>query len=196
MLRLTSILIVFTALLVCTAMSSAQDFDKGLQAAARGDHADALREWRPLAEQGHARAQFSLGTLYGQGKGVPQDYAEALRWYRLAADQGNTWAQYNLGMMNQRGEGIPRNNPEAARWFRLAAEHGLAQAQVRLGLSYFLGEGVPQDYVLAHKWLNLAAGQGHEGGVSGRYVVETEMTRDQIAEAQKLAREWLEARSK
>jgi TPR repeat protein len=44
---------------------------------------------RVRAEQGEAKAQFRLGYIYSQGKGVSQDYTEAVRWYRKAADQGD-----------------------------------------------------------------------------------------------------------
>ncbi len=55
-------------------------FDEGVAAYNRGDYATTLREWRPLAEQGNAKAQFFLGIMYDKGKGVPQDYAEAVGW--------------------------------------------------------------------------------------------------------------------
>ncbi len=63
-------------------------FDEGMAAAKRGDYATALREWRPLAKQGNAKAQHNLGVMYEIGEGVPQDFAEAVKWYRKAADQG------------------------------------------------------------------------------------------------------------
>lgn len=54
----------------------AQDYNKGLAAAKAGDFETALREWRPLAEQGNAGAQCNLGLMYDNGEGVPQDDAE------------------------------------------------------------------------------------------------------------------------
>jgi hypothetical protein len=80
-------------------------FNEGLTAAQKGDFVTALREWRPLAQQGSASAQHNLGTMYTNGQGVPQDYKEAVKWYRLAADQGNASAQYNLGVMYTNGQG-------------------------------------------------------------------------------------------
>ena len=71
-------------------------FDEGMAAYEQGDYETALKEFRPLAEQGDADAQFKLGTMYNRGEGVPQDHAEALKWYRRAADQGHDVAQYNL----------------------------------------------------------------------------------------------------
>ncbi len=62
--------------------------DEGVAAYERGDYATALRESRPLAEQGNAIAQNNLGLMYDQGRGVPQDDARAVKWYSKAAEQG------------------------------------------------------------------------------------------------------------
>src|SRR4030095_6192098 len=69
-------------------------FEEGIQAYKNGDYATAVREWLPLAQQGDARAQFLLGSLYAQGYGVPQDYGAAAQWFRQAAEQGHVGAQY------------------------------------------------------------------------------------------------------
>ena len=87
------------AFMLCTAVAApvmAQDYDKVLEASRAGDCKTALQEWRPLAEQGNAAAQFNLGQMYFEGEGVPQDDDEALKWYRLAAEQGIAAAQSNL----------------------------------------------------------------------------------------------------
>src|SRR6266508_4217399 len=127
----------------------------------RGDYATAIQLVRPLAEQGFPPAQAILGIMYDSGSGVPQDYTEALKWFRKAAEQGH------------------------------------AHAQTMLGLMYFLGRAAPRDYVQAHKWLNLAAArypasetENRENAVSARERVASKMTAAQIAEAQRLAREW------
>ncbi len=131
--------------------------DEGLTAYQRGDYATALRELRPLAEQGHAGAQSNLGVMYGKGQGVPQDYAEAMKWYRKAAEQGGAPAQLNIGFMYAEGHGVPQDDAEAVGWWRKAAEQGWADAQNNLGIMYANGEGVTQDYAQAHMWFNLAA---------------------------------------
>ena len=59
------------------------DFNKGVDAYFSDDYATALRELRPLAEQGHAGAQSFLGWMYYEGKGVPQDDKTAVKWYTL-----------------------------------------------------------------------------------------------------------------
>ena len=156
------------------------------------DDAEAVRWYRLAAEQGFAAAQYNLGWVYANGDGVPEDDAEAVRWYRLAAEQGLAEAQYNLGLMYSNGEGVREDDAEAVRWLRLAAEQGDAIAQVSLGLMYEGGEGVPEDLVYAYMWYNLSAAQGQEIAQSSKDGIEQRMTREQIAEAQRLSREWIE----
>jgi TPR repeat protein len=78
----------------------------------------------------------------------------------------------------------------ALRLIRPLADQGDANAQYILGVFYNNGLGVPQDYVRAYMWLNLAATQGRERAATFRDLVARLMTPAQIAEAQKLAREW------
>ena len=125
--------------------SYSSDFDKGLTAYNNGDYATALKEWKPLAEEGDVDAQYHLGVLYDNGDGVPQDYKEAVRWYKLAAEQGVAEAQFNLGNMYYDGQGVSVDYKEAVRWFTLAAEQGDVDAQYNLDFIHRKGLGVPQD---------------------------------------------------
>ncbi len=102
----------------------AHEIQKGLQAYERGDYATALREWRPLAENGNARAQYRLGYIYHYGHGVPQDYEQAVAWYRKAAEQGYANGQSYLGFMYNNGLGVKRNIVQGHMWFNLAAAQG------------------------------------------------------------------------
>jgi hypothetical protein len=128
--------------------------------------------------------------MYDSGHGVPQSYAEALKWHRKAAEQGYAEGQNDLAVMYNFGRGVPQNYAEALKWYYRAAEQGLAKAQDNLGIMYANGQGVPQDYVSAHMWFNLSAAQGDADGIKNRDLVAQHMTPPQIAEAQKLAREW------
>ncbi len=166
------------------------EFQAGSDAYERGDYETAVAEFRASADQGDAWAQLLLGTMYHAGQGVPQDYQEAVKWFRLAAEQGEASAQYNLGVAYGNGQGVPQDYQEAGKWYRRAAEQGEASAQSNLATKYYTGKGIPQDYVLAHMWANLAASQGGEDAVEKRDAMATLMTPEQIAEAQKLAREW------
>ena len=78
-----------TVLLGNAGVSLSADYQKGLDAANRGDFATALREWKPLAEQRNAVAQKDLSVMYAFGKGVPKDYVYAHMWGNLAAANGN-----------------------------------------------------------------------------------------------------------
>ncbi len=181
--------------LALSAPVSAADFQAGWEAYKRGDYAMALEEWLPLAEQGDTKAQYNLAIIYAKGQGVPQDYTEAAKWVRLAAEQGDANAQYNLGVMYAEGQGVIQDYTEAAKWYRLAAERGDANAQQNLGVMYAEGKGVIQDHVQAHLWFNLAAarqppGEDRDRAVDNRNLAEKHMTPDQVAEAQRLAREW------
>lgn len=82
------------------------------------------------------------------------------------------------------------DHSEAVRSWRVIAEKGDADAQYNLGVMYAVGNGVPQDYVLAHMWFNLAAAQGDADAAKVRVAITRRMTQEQVAEAQRMAREW------
>ena len=136
-------------------------------------------------------ANFQAGReAYERG-----DYVAALKEWHPLAEQGNTSAQNNLGVMYAEGRGVPQDYAEAVRWYRLAAEQGNAGAQNNLGIMYDTGEGITQDNVQAHMWYNLAAGrlppgEDRDSVVKARDYIAERMTPAQVAEAQRLAREW------
>ena len=99
-------------------------FNAGKAAFERNDYAHAVREWRPLAEEGHAPAQGNLGVMYNEGLSVAQNYVKAAGWFRKAAEQGNAEAQNNLGLMYDEGQGVTQDFVEAKMWFNLAAAKG------------------------------------------------------------------------
>jgi hypothetical protein len=149
-----------------------------------------LQEFKVLAEQGGAAAQLKVGLMYYNGQGVLQDYAEANKWFRKSALQGNPFAQSNVGYMYEKGEGVPQDYVEAAKWYRQAAERGNAHAQFTLGYMSEKGWGMPQDEVQALMWFNIAAAGGNEKAKAARNRVSSWMSSQQIAEAQRLAREF------
>jgi TPR repeat protein len=195
-----------------TSMSShgafARDFEKGFAAYHRGDFKTALKEWRPLAEQGEAVAQYYLGQMYRRGEGVPLDDGKAVKWWRKAAEHGHADAQYNLawmyrktaeggnatsqsslGLMYYNGDFVPQDYEQAAKWYRRAAEQGNAFGQYKLGRMYFFGQGLKQDSVYAHIWASMAASLGSENGKKARNIFAKRMTAGQVAKAKELARE-------
>ena len=151
--------------------------------------------WQPLAEKGDANAQYLVGNLYADGKGVARDDAAAFKWFRLAADQGNAAAQYNVAVSYAAGVGVPKSDVEAARWFRRAADQGMPVAQLNLGLMHAAGNGVAKDNVEALKWFEVAfrglpAGGPRMDVARAMTDVSANMTDDEISEAKRRARDW------
>ena len=182
---------------------AAGPLEDGEAAYQRGDYSTALRLLRPLAEHGDAHAQFDLGVIYNNGRGVLQNFATAYKWFSLAAAQGDqTAAQYRdiVQQSMSSAQTGPLEDGEAAyqrgdystalRLLRPLAEHGDAHAEFDLGVIYYNGRGVPQDFVTAEMWFNLAAAQGDQTAAQYRDTVQQGMSSAQVAEAQKLAREW------
>jgi TPR repeat protein len=96
------------------------------------------------------------------------------------------------------GDGVSQDCSAAEFWFRQAANRGNVRAQHSLGMMYFMGDGMPQDYIQACRWLDIAmAGiertedkEMRDATIAARSTVAKKMTPAQIAEAQRLAREW------
>ena len=183
------ILFVAAILTLCSSVARADDFDDAMDAYQKGNYAKAIELLRPLAAKGDAVAQFNLGLMYENGKGVTQDYKEAVKWYRLSAKHEHTGAQYNLGLMYDNGEGVTQDYKEAVKWYRLAAEQGYASAQYGLGVMYGMGKGVTQDYVRARMWFNLAASKGDKNAKETLDRMAKGMKPSQIADAQRMAQD-------
>lgn len=139
-------------------------FGAGLAAYNNGDHQEALRIWRPMAEAGHSLAQYNLGVAYARGLSVETDMLIATYWWKRSALQGHRDASYNLGLIYARGEGkVAQDLALAAHWWQQAAIHGDAMAQFNLGMMYARGEGVQQNIETAIHWWKVSADQGFDG---------------------------------
>ena len=137
-----------------------------------------------------------VAVLAALGVGVPmQAQTPEIDALRVRAEAGDAEAQYNLGFRYATGRGVPQDDAEAARWYRLAADQGHVGAQNNLGVSYAKGDGVPQDDIEAHMWANIAvaqsSGEDRDRRVKNRDIDAAKMTAEQIAEAQRRAREWM-----
>lgn len=112
------------------------------------------------------------------------------------AKQGNADAQYQLGLLYLAGKGTLQDFSEASKWFILAAEQHHPLAQYELGLLYQFGQGVEMDNEKSYMWFNLAAAAGVEQAIGARDKTMRSLSRDQLASAQKAAREWLNSKNK
>jgi TPR repeat protein len=176
---------IFTVLLLVTAAV--------FQLPAQQNEADrkVLVEIRAGADKGDAKARYELGRAFLSGTlGVAKDETEAVKWFRKAAEQNVADAQCNLGVGYANGQGVTEDDAESVKWFRKAAEQNLADAQYNLGVCYGSGQGVAKDEVEAYKWWLLAAGQGNDDAKYNMTIVENKMSREQIAEGERLARDF------
>jgi TPR repeat protein len=150
---------------------AAGTFEDGVAAYERGDYETALRLWRSLAEQGNVYAQYNLGAMYDEGKGVPQDHAEAVKRYRKAAEQG--FARAQLTPLNRLLVWLEQTHPWWAsgseiprRSFPLALDvAGQAHQAHFAHPAHFVGAEVRQGERLDQRMLHLVMGDNrHRSG--------------------------------
>lgn len=156
-----------------------------------------MRRWRVI---GHRAALVLLlflnsaeaGPLEdGQAALIAGDQITALKFYLEAAKQGNAVAQFNVGVIYGKGGGVvPIDLEEASRWFSRAAQQGLPRAQSALGDMYFRGLGVTRNVVTAYMWQSLAAAQALPLALQRQQEVRAQMSKSEIAEAEKMIRSW------
>ena len=140
-----------------------------------------------------ARKCERVAALRASGEAIPRE----LREYLETLDGRIRTRLIKLGLLDAVAAASTtalsvhlKDYKQALYWYTKAAEQGDADAQNMLGLMYANGEGVPKDSVLAYLWWNLAAAQGLKSAKRNLGKIEKIMTREQIAEAQRLSREW------
>ena len=144
------------AALTVTSPATAQSVQAGIEAWQKTDFADAVANWKPLAEKGDADAAFNLGQAYRLGKGVPIDLAAAQRWFVKAASAGHVDAATSLGiLLFQNGD-----HAGAMRWLKQSAMAGEPRALLLYGTALFNGDGVARDPVTAYAYVSRSAAQG------------------------------------
>ncbi len=181
--------------LMLSANASGDPLEDGVTAYRDKDYAKAVELWTPLAEKGNAVAQYRMGTLYAEGRGVTQDDAAAATWFLKSAEQGNASAQYDLAVSFAEGIGVKKDAEAAATWFRRAADQQMGYAQLNLGMLYASGRGVPQDNVEALKWIELSVytlppGAARSDAARALKDVADGMSAEEIMEAKGRARSW------
>ena len=142
-------------------IAKVSDYKKAVNAYNRGDYEASYKLIRPLAQNGFAKAQYSLGVMYESGKGVNESLKKAKNWFQLAAEQGISKAQYKLGLLYRNGKGVEKDYSKAIKWWKLAAKKGNTKAQTYLGIMFENGQGVPQDYNKAIKLYRQAVSAGN-----------------------------------
>lgn len=133
----------------------AASYQEGIDAYAKSNFSVALEKLKPLAEHGNADAQFRLGLMYREGKGVPQDDKQAVAWFGKAAEQGQAEAQENLGLSYAKGLGVERDWVQADKWFSIAAASGkeTAMNNQKVVEVHMQPEKIAEANALAKEWL-------------------------------------------
>ena len=155
--------------------------------------AEAVKWFERAAEQGLVDAQYELGLCFVSGRGIRANEVEGIKWLRKAAAQGSVIAEYQIGICYLQGTGVAKDVEDGIKWIESAAMKGNALSQNQLATCYERGEGVPKDEVQAYKWYSLAGAQDDEHALDIKVSIaklEAKMTKDQIAQAQHLAREF------
>ena len=167
-----------------------EDAEAAFAADNKGDYVTAMKLYQSAAAGGIPYAMFNIGVMYLDGKGVDRSYINAMKWYKQAAEKGYAQAQFAMGTMYEQSQGVKKDVAEAVKWYTQAANQGLMPAQQNLGVIYTTGEvGVPMNLVQAHLWFNLASKENSSAG-SRRDRLKAKMTPAQLAEAEKLFKEW------
>jgi TPR repeat protein len=150
------------ACILGAAVPALADVKAGVDAWQQGDYRRAVAEWRPLAANGDADAQFNLGQAYKLGRGVPVDLPIAADWFRKAAAQGHQRANDNYGLLLfQQGR-----REDAMPYIRKAADRGEPRAQYILGIAMFNGDLDHKDWVMAYALMTRAAAAGLEQAIA------------------------------
>jgi uncharacterized protein len=156
----------------------------GIAAWQAGNHEEAVRLWRPLADRGDADAQYNIAQAYFLGRGVPRNMNLAEQWYERAARQGHEEAQGALGLiLFQNGR-----RREAMPWIERAANRGDPRAQYVLGTALFNGDLVERDGARAYALMSRAAESGLPPAVSQLAAMEPHITDEERARGVELAR--------
>lgn len=158
------------------------------------------------ARSGNVSAIHMMGFLHYHGEGVEKDLNKAASFYQAAALGGDNAATKRLEDLANAGEpmaatlyglllkdgsgGVQADAKRAAQLVKTAADNNIPLAQYEISLAYGAGQGFEQDYLMAHMYANLAASQSYAGAEKRRDTWAQLMTSEQIAEAQKMAREW------
>jgi TPR repeat protein len=172
--RLPQYLILTSIVFLIFVAAFADEMSDGLAAYKAGHYEEAYKLWRPLAEKGDANAQYNLGLLYRNGRGVEQNDREALIWFSKAAQQGMLDAQYNTGLMYMEGRGVAVSKLEAFEWWKLAASKGHAPSQHNLAVLYAYGIATRKNVNKAIELWTMSANQGYKGARKALYKIYSE----------------------
>lgn len=158
--------LVFFGVLLSSAAYAQEPLSTATDLIAKARYAEAATVLQALVKAGNPAAQYHLGVLYYNGKGVAEDEKKAVQLLTSSAEQGNVDAMYQLGNAFTFGNETPRlvadADTEAASWYFKAAKLGNPDAQYSLGLMFMAGKGLEKSEKEASYWMQQAAKNGHK----------------------------------
>lgn len=193
-------LVLALAIVLPAAHALAKDFRTGYDAFRSGDYTRAMQVLRPHADRGHPGAQFLVGAMYAEGKGVPADSSEAVKWFRMSAERGVMQAEYALGIMYFTGSAGSKDYAKAEKWLTRAAEKGHTRAQFSLGFLLYFGNTMAlwldndphesrRNPVRGFAWLSIAAEGGLSQAIDVKDRIQQDLTRDEENSARQMISE-------
>jgi len=156
------------------------------------DWPTALKGFKILAEEGNPEAQFKLGYMLRNGRGVEKDFPASVFWYRKAATAGHVRAQNYLAISLELGRGVEKNLSEASQWYLRAAKQDNLNAMHWIAKAHLDGIGMKQDYLTAYIWFTLARDLDMDCGrmKHGQNEAEQHLSTEQLATAQARIKAW------
>ena len=135
------------------------NYSLGVEAYTEGDFRRAFNAWSLGAYEGNTEAQYNLGVLYLEGRGIERNLEQARNWFLKAAEKNHVEAQYNLGHLSLSGMGVEKSVQVALHWWKLSAEGGYAPAQFNYGRALYLGVEGLNDKSAGVEFMRLSAAQ-------------------------------------
>jgi TPR repeat protein len=162
-------------------MLSVADYQSGLDAYNAGFYANALKDWKQVAESPpsntnpaiYAETLYAIAMLYWLGQGVTKDYFNSSNWLHKAADLGHAGAQAKIGYLYTEGIAVRQDYSQAFQWFTRAARQGDKDGQYNLGIFYLNGWGTEQDTTLGKQYLAAATAQGDQAAEEALHSITT-----------------------
>ncbi|MEE9446535.1 MAG: hypothetical protein V3V09_01125 [Arenicellales bacterium] len=153
------------------------NYKAGVSAYQQGNFRRAFDAWSLGAYEGSAEAQYNLGVLYLEGRGIERSPEQARIWFLRAADNNQVEAQFNLGHMSLNGMATEKDVDEALSWWQKAAEGGYAAAQFNYGRALYLGVAAKADEAAGLVFIQRSAEQEDQRAIDflAEHRAETEL---------------------
>jgi len=180
----------FISLTLCVGTAWSSDFEDAEIARNNGNFKLAIQKFTAAALDGNYFGIMQLGLMHDAAQGSDKDFNESYNLIKNNAIKGSAYAQMLMASMAIDGTLFRKNCSDGVHWYKMSASNGNRVAQNNLGGLYLDGECVPKNYLFAYMWRSLSLAQSDVQ--LNRDTLEgypaNKMTKEQVAEAQRMAR--------